>query len=50
MNKKISDELFWNIIVSKAIVDLGKEKGLDIAFYNPSNRTIVDPNNKKTNC
>ncbi len=49
MNRKITDELFWNIHISKAIVKLGKTKGLDISFYDPKIRTIIDPNDKATN-
>ena len=49
MNRKITDELFWNIKISKEIVKLGKKKGLDIRFYDPKIRTIIDPNHKATN-
>ena len=49
MNRNMTDELFWNIRISKAIVKLGKEKGLDINFYDPKIRTIIDPNDQKTN-
>ncbi len=49
MDKSITDELFWNLKVCKEIVKLGKERGLNISFYDPELRTIIDENDKRTN-
>ncbi|KGG13606.1 putative N-acetylmuramoyl-L-alanine amidase [Prochlorococcus sp. MIT 0601] len=49
MDANISDELFWNLKVCSAVVKLGKEQGLNISFYDPGVRTIVDANNLHTN-
>ena len=49
MNPKISDELFWNLKVRDAVVRLGKKRGLNISLYDPTNRNIIDGNNKITN-
>tara|TARA_Y100001968_G_scaffold331300_1_gene385543 strand:+ start:1243 stop:2064 length:822 start_codon:yes stop_codon:yes gene_type:complete len=49
MDSSMSDELFWNLKLSKTIVQIGKRYGLNISFYDPLEREIRDPNNLKTN-
>ena len=49
MDQEISDELYWNLKISQAIVRLGKEQGLTIDFYDPLDRDIADANNPNTN-
>ncbi len=49
MDKAISDELFWNLQVRDAVVQLGKKKGLVISSYDPGVRTIVNENHHLTN-
>ncbi len=49
MEVGISDELFWNLKLSHAIVKIGKKKGLNISLYQPKRRTILDGNNATTN-
>ena len=38
---------FWNLLVRDAIVELGKQKGLNISSYNPADRNIVDGNDER---
>ncbi|WP_269621918.1 N-acetylmuramoyl-L-alanine amidase [Prochlorococcus marinus] len=49
MDNSVSDELFWNLKVMKAVVRLGKKKGLNISSYDSRVRTIVDENDFNTN-
>ncbi len=49
MDPKISDELFWNMKIRDAVVELGLQKGLNIVSYDPESRNIVDGNDPKTN-
>ena len=49
MQENISDELFWNLKMQKAIVRIGKMKGLNIKLYDPINRNILDGNDPRTN-
>tara|TARA_Y100001968_G_scaffold251839_1_gene237117 strand:+ start:6111 stop:6932 length:822 start_codon:yes stop_codon:yes gene_type:complete len=49
MDSQMSDELFWNLKLSKLIVQIGKRRGLNISFYDPPVRYIKDPNNLNTN-
>ena len=49
MNPKISDELFWNLMLQKSVVKLGKKKGLNISAYDPGIRNIDDANDPRTN-
>ena len=49
MNPEISDELFWNLKLQAAIVQLGKKKGLNIISYDPGVRNIDNANDPKTN-
>ncbi|MEI7666735.1 MAG: dehydrogenase [Synechococcaceae cyanobacterium ELA263] len=45
----ISDELYWNMVVAIQVVTLGQQRGLDIRYYRPPFRTIVDGNEAGTN-
>jgi len=45
----ISDELYWNLVIATAVVRLGQQRGLSIAYHRPPFRTIVDPNQSGTN-
>ena len=49
MDPAISDELFWNLQLQAAIVQLGKMKGLNIRSYDPGIRNIDDANDPRTN-
>ncbi len=49
MDSSMSDELYWNIRVRDAVVEMGKKKGLNIRSYEPSMRTIIDGNHPDTN-
>ena len=45
----ISDELYWNMAVAEAVVALGRQRGLSIAYYLPPFRTIADGDHPSTN-
>lgn len=45
----ISDELYWNMVIATAVVELGQQRGLNIRYYRPPFRTIVDENQPGTN-
>jgi len=45
----ISDELYWNMVIATAVVQLGQQRGLNIRYYRPPFRTIVDENQPGTN-
>ncbi len=49
MDKRIRDELFWNIKVLDATVKLGRQRGLKISGYDPGVRRILDENDPRTN-
>ena len=49
MNPEISDELFWNLKLQSAIVQLGQRRGLNINSYDPVIRSIDDDNDPRTN-
>jgi hypothetical protein len=49
MQPGIRDELFWNLITAKAVVQLGQQRGLRIRFYDPPERSIADGNDPRTN-
>ena len=49
MDSSMSDELFWNLKIRDAIVQVGKERGLNINAYAPGVRNIVDGNDPLTN-
>lgn len=42
MEPGITDELYWNIAVAKAVVELGQKRCLRIDYYEPAQRTIID--------
>lgn len=45
----ISDELYWNMVIATTVVQLGQQRGLNIRYYRPPFRTIVDENQPGTN-
>ena len=45
----ISDELYWNMVVATAVVQLGQQRGLNIRYHRPPFRTIVDGDQPGTN-
>ncbi len=45
----ISDELYWNMVVAAAVVQLGQQRGLNIRYHRPPFRTIVDGDQPGTN-
>jgi hypothetical protein len=45
----ISDELYWNMVVSQAVVELGRRRGLNIRYHRPPFRTIQDGDAPGTN-
>ena len=49
MDSSMSDELFWNLKVREAVVDLGKCEGLNISSYDSEARNILDGNDPRTN-
>ena len=49
MQAGIRDELFWNLEVARRVVKLGQERGLNISFYDPPQRTIHDGDDPRTN-
>ena len=49
MQPGIRDELYWNLLTAQAVVELGQQRGLRIRFYAPSERSIADGNDPRTN-
>ena len=49
MNPSMSDELYWNLLLRDAIVQVGRERGLNITGYEPGIRNIDDGNHPITN-
>jgi hypothetical protein len=49
MEPGITDELYWNIAVAKAVVELGQKRCLRIRYYEPKERTIIDEDAPGTN-
>lgn len=49
MEPGITDELYWNIIVAKAVVKLGWQRCLRIRYYEPAKRTIINGDDPGTN-
>ena len=45
----ISDELYWNMVIAQAVVAVGRQRGLDIRYYRPPFRTIIDEDEPGTN-
>ena len=49
MQPGICDELYWNLAVARAVAALGQRRGLNIRFYEPPLRRIVDTRDPRTN-
>ena len=49
MQQGIRDELYWNLEVARRVVQLGRQRGLNIRFYDPPARTILDGDDPRTN-
>jgi len=49
MQPGITDELYWNLAVARAVVDLGQRRGLTIRFYEPPLRSIANSGDPRTN-
>jgi hypothetical protein len=49
MQPGIRDELYWNLLTARAVVALGRQRGLRIGMYQPPLRTIVDGDDPRTN-
>jgi hypothetical protein len=49
MQPGIRDELYWNLEVAKRVVELGRQRGLNIRFYDPQVRTIHNGDDPRTN-
>ncbi len=49
MDSRMRDELYWNLKVQKAVVRLGRARGLNISAYTPPALTIRNDNDPKTN-
>lgn len=49
MQPGIRDELHWNLLTARAVVDQGRRRGLAIRFYEPPLRTILDGDDPRTN-
>jgi len=48
MDPSMRDELYWNLAVAREVVRLGKQRGLNIEFYDPPERTILWENDPRT--
>ncbi|MDX1987074.1 MAG: hypothetical protein SFV17_10355 [Candidatus Obscuribacter sp.] len=49
MQPGITDELYWNMAVAKAVVELGQKRCLRIRYYEPKQRTIINGDAPGTN-
>lgn len=49
MQPGMTDETYWNLRTARRIATLGKERGLNIEFYDPGIRTIYDSDDPRTN-
>jgi len=49
MQAGITDELHWNLVIARAVEQLGQQRGLAIRFYEPPSRTIIDGDHPDTN-
>lgn len=49
MQPGIRDELHWNLLTARAVVTLGRSRGLAIRLYEPPLRTIVNAEDPRTN-
>ena len=49
MEAGITDELYWNLQTAQRGVELGRQRGLNIQYYDPGLRTILDQNDPRSN-
>ncbi len=49
MQPGMTDEAFWNLRTARRIAKLGKDRGLNIRFYDPGVRTIYNADDPRTN-
>ena len=49
MQPGIRDELYWNLEVARRVVALGRQRGLNMRFYEPPLRTIHRGDDPRTN-
>ena len=49
MEPGITDETFWNLATAQRIAKLGRQRGLNIRFYDPGVRTIHNGDDPRTN-
>lgn len=49
MQPGIRDELYWNLRTAERVVAIGRRRGLPIRLYVPSQRTIADGDDPRTN-
>ncbi|MEB3361522.1 MAG: dehydrogenase [Synechococcaceae cyanobacterium] len=49
MRAGLSDELYWNLLTARAVVEAGRRRGLAIRYYEPPFFSIPDDNNPNTN-
>lgn len=49
METGITDELYWNLRTAQRVVELGRQRGLNIQYYDPGLRTIPNQNDPRTN-
>lgn len=45
----ITDELYWNMVVAEAVVELGQRRGLQIRYHRPPYRNIQNGDEEGTN-
>lgn len=49
MRPGMRDELHWNLLTGRAVVELGRRRGLAIRFYEPPERSIAEADDPRTN-
>lgn len=49
MYRGITDELYWNMVIAQAVVNLGQRRGLTIRYHRPPFRTMQDGDEQGTN-
>ena len=49
MQPGMTDEAFWNLATGRRIAKLGRQRGLNIRFYDPGVRTIHNGDDPRTN-
>ena len=49
MLRGISDELYWNMVIAQAVVQLGKQRGLSIRYHRPPFLTMRNGDAPGTN-